>query len=158
MKKLTFILAVLLTLILTGCAGIELNFRTRITDSGMMTEENSNLFMIPNEEIEQMMYPEMLSFGNNLLFFETEYPESEGSEDDAAITDDYQPNPCIVRLKLISVKDGGLLAEREMTLCLSPWCRWGRSALQCMIPFRERLWCLIIASKQWRNTALRVCR
>lgn len=125
MKKLTFMTAMLLTLILilTGC--VWQGNSARIIDGGVMTEENSNLFMIPNEEIEQMMYPEMYLLGDNLLFFETEYPESEDSETDVAITDEYQPDPCIVRLKLISVKDGSLLAEREIDTMFSPMVQTG---------------------------------
>lgn len=86
-----------------------------------MVEENVNLFYIPNYEIEEMTFPEMCYFGENLLFFETEHPEHEVSDTDLEGNgDDYQARTCTAQIKLISIEDGGLLAEREIDTMYTP--------------------------------------
>ncbi len=119
MKKLILIL--LSSLLILSACGKEpqkKELSLHLLDNCISSTDNPNLFIISNSDIESMIFPEIYYLGNDLLFFSTVYDvgvEAPVSDDENALYE-----ICTAQLKLISIEDGSLLAEREFTSMYTP--------------------------------------
>ncbi len=123
MKRVIFLLVAVL-LVLSACAfkkpsETESKLSLHLLDNSISMTDNPNLCIIPNEEIEEMIFPDMYFLGDNLLFFGTvynevhDYPISDEEGYDETMSDDDVFETCTAQLKLISIEDGSLIAEKE---------------------------------------------
>ncbi len=119
MKKLVlFLLSSLLILSACGKEPQKEELSLRLLDNCVSDSDNPNLFIIPNEDIAEMIFPEIYYLGDNLLFFSTVYDvgiEAPVSDDENALYE-----TCTAQLKLISIEDGSLLAERDFPSMYTP--------------------------------------
>lgn len=122
MKRVIFVfLAVLLILSACGIGKTtekEPELSPRLLDNCISSTDNPNLFSIPNEEIEDMIFPEIYYLGDNLLFFGTVYDI--GIEAPIGDNDEAVYETCTAQLRLISIEDGSLLAKKDISSMYGP--------------------------------------
>ncbi len=119
-----------LILVLSACGKkipteTEPELSLHLLDNCISSTDNPNLFVIPNDTVNDMVCPQIYYLGDNLLFFDTffemgvEAPLSDGPSEGEEPYDTVY-DTCTVKLRLISIEDGSLLYERDFLSMYNP--------------------------------------